>query len=155
MNYLPTCTFRLEVQHLYQVSFKSKQGCRRSWEDKLWWDGMTEGRTKQTLNASLPFYDGGIKIAKINAFNDTDYNFEDNSIHIVHILFFLMILLFWEHFKWTLGTKLMLMYTRLPTCRPPLKQIKEVTIIIALVWAWCNLPLTTRYPAPAGSLHVT
>ena len=44
MNYLPTCTSRLVVQHLYQVSFKSMQGCRRSWEDKLWWDGMTEGR---------------------------------------------------------------------------------------------------------------
>ena len=24
-------------------------------------DGMTEGRTKQTLNAPLPFYGGGIK----------------------------------------------------------------------------------------------
>ena len=35
MNYLPTCTSRLVVQHLYQVSFKSMQGCRRSWEDKL------------------------------------------------------------------------------------------------------------------------
>ena len=44
MNYLPTCTSRLVVQHLYQVSFKSMQGCRRSWEDKLWCDGMTEGR---------------------------------------------------------------------------------------------------------------
>ena len=62
MNYLPTCTFSLVVQHLYQVSFKSMQGCRRSWEDKLWCDGMTEGRTKQTLNTPLPFYGGGIKI---------------------------------------------------------------------------------------------
>ena len=44
MNYLPTCTSRLVVQHLYQVSFKSKQGCRRSWEDKLWCDGRTEWR---------------------------------------------------------------------------------------------------------------
>ena len=35
MNYLPTCTFRLVVQHPCQVSFKSMQGCRRSWEDKL------------------------------------------------------------------------------------------------------------------------
>ena len=35
MNYLPTCTSRLVVQHLCQVSFKSMQGCRRSWEDKL------------------------------------------------------------------------------------------------------------------------
>ena len=35
MNYLPTCTSTLVVQHLYQVSFKSMQGCRRSWEDKL------------------------------------------------------------------------------------------------------------------------
>ena len=120
MNYLPTCTSRLVAQHPYQVSFKSMQGCRRSWEDKLkcvkilsvkdhnsakicqtWiisphalldlWpniptkfhsnpckdvggvektnfdgtegqnDGMTEGRTKQTLNAPLPFYGGGIK----------------------------------------------------------------------------------------------
>ena len=68
MIYLPTCTSRLVVQHLYQVSFKSMQGCRRSWEDKLWcdgrteWrkDGMTEGQTKQTLNAPLPFYGGGI-----------------------------------------------------------------------------------------------
>ena len=115
------------VQHPCQVSFKSMQGCRRSWEDKLkcvkilsvkdhnsakicrtwiisphalldlWcnipakfhsnpckdvggvektnfdgtegrndgrteWrkDGRTEGRTKQTLNAPLPFYGGGI-----------------------------------------------------------------------------------------------
>ena len=31
MNYLPTYTSRL----LCQVSFKSMQGCRRSWEDKL------------------------------------------------------------------------------------------------------------------------
>ena len=70
MNYLLTCTSRLVVHHLYQVSFKSMQGCRRSWEDKLWcdgrteWrkDGMTEWRTKQTLNAPLPFYGGGIKI---------------------------------------------------------------------------------------------
>ena len=129
MNYLPTCTSRLVVQHPCQVSFKSMQGCRRSWEDKLkcvkilsvkdhnsakicrtwiisphalldlwcnipakfhsnpckdvggvektnfdgteWrndgmteWrkDGRTEGRTKQTLNAPLPFYGGGIKI---------------------------------------------------------------------------------------------
>ena len=35
MNYLPTCTSRLVVQHPCQVSFKSMQGCRRSWEDKL------------------------------------------------------------------------------------------------------------------------
>ena len=35
MNYLPTCTFRLVVQHPCQVSFKSMQRCRRSWEDKL------------------------------------------------------------------------------------------------------------------------
>ena len=35
MNYLPTCTSRLVVQHPCQVSFKSKQRCRRSWEDKL------------------------------------------------------------------------------------------------------------------------
>ena len=70
MNYLPTCTSRLVVQHPCQVSFKSMQGCRRSWEDKLWWDrmtewrndGRTEGQTKQTLNAPLPFYGGGIKI---------------------------------------------------------------------------------------------
>ena len=119
MNYLPTCTSRLVVQHPYQVPFKSMQGCRRSWEDKLkcvkilsvkdhnsakicrtwiisphelldlWcnipvkfhlnsctdvrgvektkidgteWrkDGMTEWRTKETLNAPLPFYGGGI-----------------------------------------------------------------------------------------------
>ena len=40
----PACTSRLVVQHLYHVSFKSMQGCRRSWEDKLWCDGMTEGR---------------------------------------------------------------------------------------------------------------
>ena len=120
MNYLPTCSSRLVVQHPCQVSFKSMQGCRRSWEDKLkcvkilsvkdhnsakicrtWiisphalldlWcnipakfhsnpckyvggvektnfdategrnDGRTEWRTKQTLNAPLPFYGGGIK----------------------------------------------------------------------------------------------
>ena len=30
-----TCTSRLVVQHPCQVSFKSMQGCRRSWEDKL------------------------------------------------------------------------------------------------------------------------
>ena len=35
MNYLPICTSRLVVQHPCQVSFKSMQGCRRSWEDKL------------------------------------------------------------------------------------------------------------------------
>ena len=35
MNYLPICTSRLLVQHPYQVSFKSMQGCRMSWEDKL------------------------------------------------------------------------------------------------------------------------
>ena len=35
MNYLPTCTSRLVVQHPCQLSFKSMQGCRRSWEDKL------------------------------------------------------------------------------------------------------------------------
>ena len=120
MNYLPTCTSRLVAQHPCQVSFKSMQECRRSWEDKLkcvkilsvkdhnsakicrtwiisphalldlWYnictkfhsnpckdvggvektnfdvtegrnDGMTEGWTKQTLNAPLPFYGGGIK----------------------------------------------------------------------------------------------
>ena len=35
MNYLPTCTSRLVVQHPCQVSFKSMQGCRRSLEDKV------------------------------------------------------------------------------------------------------------------------
>ena len=35
MNYLPTCTSSLVVQHHCHVSFKSMQGCRRSWEDKL------------------------------------------------------------------------------------------------------------------------
>ena len=35
MNYLPTCTLRLVVQHPSQVSGKSMQQCRRSWEDKL------------------------------------------------------------------------------------------------------------------------
>ena len=35
MNYLPTCTSKLVVQHPCHVSFKSMQGCRRSWEDKL------------------------------------------------------------------------------------------------------------------------
>ena len=44
MNYLPTCTSRLVVQHPCQVSFKSMQGWRGSWENKLWWDGMTEWR---------------------------------------------------------------------------------------------------------------
>ena len=34
INYLPTCTSRLVVQHPLQVSFKSMQRCR-SWEDKL------------------------------------------------------------------------------------------------------------------------
>ena len=36
-GYLPTCTSRLVVQHPCQVSFKSMQGCRKSWEDKLKW----------------------------------------------------------------------------------------------------------------------
>ena len=58
---LPTCTSRLVVQYLYRVSFKSMQRCRRSWKDKLWCNGRTEWRTKQTLNAPLPFYGGGIK----------------------------------------------------------------------------------------------
>ena len=35
MNYLSTCTSRLVVQPPCQVSFKSMQRCRRSWEDKL------------------------------------------------------------------------------------------------------------------------
>ena len=35
MNYLPTCTSILVVQHPCQVSFKSMQRYRRSWEDKL------------------------------------------------------------------------------------------------------------------------
>ena len=35
MNYLHTCTLRLVVQHPCQVSFKSMQGCRGSWEDKI------------------------------------------------------------------------------------------------------------------------
>ena len=35
MNYLPTCTSTLVVQQPCQVSFKSLQGFRRSWEDKL------------------------------------------------------------------------------------------------------------------------
>ena len=35
MNYLPTCTSRRVVQHPCQVSFKSMQGCRRSWKNKL------------------------------------------------------------------------------------------------------------------------
>ena len=35
MNYLPTCTSTLVLQHPCQVSFKSMQKCRRSWEDKL------------------------------------------------------------------------------------------------------------------------
>ena len=39
-----TCTSRLVVQHPCQLSFKSMQGCRRSWEDKLWWAGRTEWR---------------------------------------------------------------------------------------------------------------
>ena len=116
MNYLPTCTFRLVVQHPCQVSFRSMQKYR-SWEDKLkcvkilsvkdhnsakicrtwiifphalldlWYnictefhsnsckdvggvqktkfdgtewrnDRRTEWRSKQTLNAPLPFYGG-------------------------------------------------------------------------------------------------
>ena len=35
MNYLPTCTPRFVEQRPCQISFKSTQGCRRSWEDKL------------------------------------------------------------------------------------------------------------------------
>ena len=35
MNYLPTCTSTLVVQHPCQVSFKSMQVCRRRREDKL------------------------------------------------------------------------------------------------------------------------
>ena len=134
MNYLPTCTSTLVVQHPCQVSFKSMQGCRRSWEDKLkcvkilsvkdhnsakicrtwiisphalldlWYnictkfhsnpckdvggvektnfdvtegrnDGRTEWRTKQTLNAPLPFYGGGIK----NVYNTVCRNFVNRS----------------------------------------------------------------------------
>ena len=60
MSYLLTCISRLVVQHPCQVLFKSMQGCRRSWDDKLWWDGITEGWTKQILNAPVPFYDGVI-----------------------------------------------------------------------------------------------
>ena len=138
MNYLPTCTSRLVVQHPCQVSFKSMQRCRRSWEDKLkcvkilsvkdhnsakicrtliisphalldlWcnipakfhsnpckdvggvektdfdvteWrnDGMTEGRTKQTLNAPLPFYGGGIKMSHAWDICAYDSNWETNG----------------------------------------------------------------------------
>ena len=35
MNNLPTRTSRLVVQHPCQVSYKSMQRCRRSWEEKL------------------------------------------------------------------------------------------------------------------------
>ena len=35
MNYFPKCTSKLEVQQPCQISFKSMQGCRRRWEDKL------------------------------------------------------------------------------------------------------------------------
>ena len=35
INYHPTCTSRLVVQHSCKVSFKSMQGCRRCWEDEL------------------------------------------------------------------------------------------------------------------------
>ena len=35
LNYLPTCSSRLVEQHSCQVSFKSIEWCRRSWEDKL------------------------------------------------------------------------------------------------------------------------
>ena len=83
MNYLPTCTSRLVVQHPCQVSFKSMQGCRWSWEDKLWCDGRTEGRkdgmtewrTKQTLNAPLPFYGGGIKMSERETRGVTIYRY--------------------------------------------------------------------------------
>ena len=34
MNYLPTCTSRLVVHHPCQVSFKTMQGCRMSWEEQ-------------------------------------------------------------------------------------------------------------------------
>ena len=46
----PTCTSRLVVQHLYQVSLKSMQGCKRCWEVKLWWEGRTEGRKDGMTN---------------------------------------------------------------------------------------------------------
>ena len=36
-------------------------------------DGMKEGRTKQTLNAPLPFYGGGIKRQKCQDFNICPY----------------------------------------------------------------------------------
>ena len=58
-DYLPTCNSRLVVQHLYQVSFKSMQGCRRSWEDKRWWDGMTDKANTSYPHAILG---GGMKI---------------------------------------------------------------------------------------------
>ena len=74
MNYLPICTFRLVVQYLYQISIKSMQGCRLSWEDKLWCDGRTEGRNdgrtewrkdgmtdKANTKCPLAIFGGGIK----------------------------------------------------------------------------------------------
>ena len=147
MNYLPTCTSRLVVQHPCQVSLKSMQGCRRSWEDKLkcvkilsvkghnsakigrtwitsphalldlWYnictkfnsnpcndvggvektnfdgtewrkDGMTEGRTKQTLNAPLPFYGGGIKMTvlsmNITSKSGSVVSIEENSLPLMN-----------------------------------------------------------------------
>ena len=34
-------------------------------------DRMTEGRTKQTLNAPLPFYGGGIKMQNVYVYTST------------------------------------------------------------------------------------
>ena len=50
-------------------------------------DGMTEGRTKQTLNAPLPFYGGGIKMNTNIAFYFGNIIFFFILIHVLEIMF--------------------------------------------------------------------
>ena len=51
MNYLPTRNSRLELQYPCQVSFKSMQGYRRSWEEKL---KRVKNRSFKVLCQNLP-----------------------------------------------------------------------------------------------------
>ena len=81
MNYLPTCKSRLVEAQLYQVSFKSVKGCRRSSDDKLggteWWN-------------DVPFYGGGIiKILTVSFYFlllVTDYNIASLNFYFFKIL---------------------------------------------------------------------
>ena len=63
MNYLPTCTSRLVVQH--PTKFHSNP-CKDVGGVEKTKNRMIEWRTKQTLNAPLPFYGRGIKMTSVN-----------------------------------------------------------------------------------------